>query len=575
MYKVINLIALLLVATLALENSSVPPASLLSAPGENRQKDALPQLLPLEENTATSSSEPISVTSQTWTDIAKPATTPDRLSAGVVYNPMNDKIYLYGGATAGAAGDRVNLCQEYDPVNNTWTNKTAMANRRNWIKGFWTKNNKLYAIGGINEANTFLTVNQEFDPDANTWTTKAPLPAARAAYLGGVWRDSLIYLMGGLDASSVGRTEVYIYDPWSNTWTTGTPLPRAGDMGDAVIVGDTIFITNAWNRPGSSCWPNLVKGAINPDNPTQITWIDGPAFPAPTMCGGAAALGRDVYWLAGFLGAQTVTNRWWKYDGTTGAIVEMTPLYPVTLARNCYMCSRPSEYALYVIAGDEGGNWSAPNQRYAKIVLRPPPAIDMGVDAIRSPATLVNPGAIITPIARIKNFGTAAQSNIPVYCWIDSAGTRIYGQNVTFPGPVNPNDTALVSFPDWLVGPTGATYQVRMFTDMPGDENRANDTTKRTVSVVPTGVREIKTNPLREIKINNPLRMPLVLTNTSHLEVYDATGTIIQEINQPSDAGCLVWNGKDKYGRTIPNGIYFLKIRSDNGLLTTKAIVLR
>jgi hypothetical protein len=105
---------------------------------------------------------------------------------------------------------------------------------------------------------------------------------------------------------------------------------------------------------------------------------------------------------------------------------------------------------------------------------------DVGVAAIRNPLTVVDPNVNITPRAIIRNFGTSAQSNIPVYCWIDSAGTRIYNQNVTFPGPLAPNETALVSFPNWLVGPAGASYSIKMFTDLANDSNRTNDTARQT-----------------------------------------------------------------------------------------------
>jgi hypothetical protein len=368
---------------------------------------------------------------------------------------------MYGGATAGAVGDRVNLCQEYDPVANTWVSRAPMANRRNWIKGFWTKNNRLYAIGGINEAGTFLTVNEEYDPVANTWITRAPLPAARAAYLGGVWRDSLIYVMGGIATGGVGQTTVYIYNPFTNTWVTGTPLPRAGDMGDAVIVGDTIFIAQAYDRPAAVGWPNLVKGYIDPAVPTSITWITGPAHIAVSPVGGATALGRDVYWLGGFINLTTVTNRWWKYDGTTGTISEMTPLYPVTLARNCYMTARPSENALYVVAGDSGGDWAVPNQTYMKYI-------------------------------------------------------------------------------------------------------------------VSTGIKETEEKMVSErelLKVTNPLKTPVVFSNITRLYIYDVTGKTVNVINQQN--GNLIWDGKDRNGKAITNGVYFLKAQSDNRSIVKKVVIMQ
>jgi hypothetical protein len=118
---------------------------------------------------------------------------------------------------------------------------------------------------------------------------------------------------------------------------------------------------------GSACWPNLYKGVIDATNPTTITWTAGPTPTEPIFNGATAVLGGEVYWLGGFINAATVTNHVWKYTPATGAITAVMPNYPVTLARVNFMVARPVSGELYVFAGDESGNWSAPNQRYYHI----------------------------------------------------------------------------------------------------------------------------------------------------------------------------------------------------------------
>jgi hypothetical protein len=105
---------------------------------------------------------------------------------------------------------------------------------------------------------------------------------------------------------------------------------------------------------------------------------------------------------------------------------------------------------------------------------------DVGVDAIRAPGLAATPGAIVTLDARVRNFGSTAQTGVPVTCWVDSAGTRLYTGTATIanlPG----SDTARVTFtpPTWTVGPQGAAYQVKMFTGLAGDVNRVNDTSRQ------------------------------------------------------------------------------------------------
>ena len=105
---------------------------------------------------------------------------------------------------------------------------------------------------------------------------------------------------------------------------------------------------------------------------------------------------------------------------------------------------------------------------------------DVGVSGILAPAGNIMPGAV-TPKAQIKNFGSDPQSNIPVYCEIDSAGTNIYVDMQTYAGPLAPGSTAEVEFTDWTA--VNGMYDVTMYTDLSGDENPANDTMTGTVSV--------------------------------------------------------------------------------------------
>jgi hypothetical protein len=124
-------------------------------------------------------------------------------------------------------------------------------------------------------------------------------------------------------------------------------------------------------------------------------------------------------------------------------------------------------------------------------------AADVGVDAIRAPTASVDPGAVITPTAHVRNFGSSAQVDVPVTCWIDSAGTRVYTGTATI-GSLPGDDTARVTFtpPTWTAGPGGASYQVTMFTSLSGDANQANDTARQSTfcfQVLDTLVAPFKT----------------------------------------------------------------------------------
>ena len=148
-----------------------------------------------------------------------------------------------------------------------------------------------------------------------------------------------------------------------------TPRPAISYMGSATIIGDTIFMVQAYN--GTSCWPNMYRGVINETDPTQITWTAGPAPTEPIFNGATVTMDGNVYWLGGFISATTVTNHVWMYSTLTGTITAVMPNYPATLARLNFMVARPSHHELYVLAGDMSGDWVAPNQLYYRISFGP------------------------------------------------------------------------------------------------------------------------------------------------------------------------------------------------------------
>jgi hypothetical protein len=101
---------------------------------------------------------------------------------------------------------------------------------------------------------------------------------------------------------------------------------------------------------------------------------------------------------------------------------------------------------------------------------------NMALDAIVEP-TGFYANTSVTPAVRIRNVGTAAQSNIPVYVTADSAGTTVYSANTSYAGPLNPGDTVTVSFgTSFDVGGRGIPYSVTSWTLLGGDADPSDDT---------------------------------------------------------------------------------------------------
>ncbi len=77
----------------------------------------------------------------------------------------------------------------------------------------------------------------------------------------------------------------------------------------------------------------------------------------------------------------------------------------------------------------------------------------------------------------MANLGTAAQTNVPVTVRIDSAGNRIFSENLVL-GSIAPSDSAVVTCTGtWTPNAElWSGYKVECFTSLPGDQVPGNDT---------------------------------------------------------------------------------------------------
>ncbi len=149
--------------------------------------------------------------------------------------------------------------------------------------------NKAYIAGGYSvmadgkeKSSHHLFV---FDPTTENFTIAANLPIPIDDHVQAVWRYRLLYVISGWN-DSLNVLAVQVYDPQKNEWHLATSLPdektAAVFGGCGTIVGDTIYLLGgaqfAKNYPPSQ---QFYKGAIDPQNPLQIKWINAGNYPLP------------------------------------------------------------------------------------------------------------------------------------------------------------------------------------------------------------------------------------------------------------------------------------------------------
>ena len=113
------------------------------------------------------------------------------------------------------------------------------------------------------------------------------------------------------------------------------------------------------------------------------------------------------------------------------------------------------------------------------------PAHDVGVVRITAPGPQAGPGSC-HPEVQLANFGLNAETDVPLTCSIDSAGTEVYRDDAVFAGPLPSNGRATVTFSRaWQTISAENSYTVTIFSSLAEDLDRTNDTLSQTTTIMP------------------------------------------------------------------------------------------
>ncbi len=170
------------------------------------------------------------------------------------------------------------------------------------------------AFGGVETSHDSL---QYFDLVGGQWVDAAPIPVPIDDAVALTWRDRWIVVVSGW-SNTRNVDAVQMYDVQTDTWASGTAFPGTpafGHTGALARESDTMVILDgAASSAGFPAVSQAWRGALDPNNPTQIVWSDLGTHPGPPRyraAGGADARGR--LWFHG--GAQTPYN----FDGLSYA----------------------------------------------------------------------------------------------------------------------------------------------------------------------------------------------------------------------------------------------------------------
>jgi N-acetylneuraminic acid mutarotase len=218
----------------------------------------------------------------------------------------NGKLYIFGGCLRAITGEAgTTNVWEFDPVADSYKALAPMPVKRCSMKAE-TVNGKIYVIGGLepfeNGKGTRVTGrNEMYDPVANTWTERSPMPTARDHAFSGVVNNKIYVIGGRIGAGNVPATSnidvVEEYDPATNLWGVvkqRMPTPRSGG-------GEATYDGKIYVGGGELQTRQLAAAfrALERYDPVNDTWEILPSMPSARHGNAMGFIGNKLHVVSG------------------------------------------------------------------------------------------------------------------------------------------------------------------------------------------------------------------------------------------------------------------------------------
>jgi N-acetylneuraminic acid mutarotase len=155
---------------------------------------------------------------------------------------VNGKIYAIGGYST-PEPTMLSSVEEYDPINNTWTNKTAMPETKACHSAV-AVNNMIYVLGGFTVLNQIPSLSVfTYDPAIDKWSRLKDIPEGYAiAATAAIADDNKIYCFGGMNPTNFNmHKNVLVYDIQNERWSTKAELTSVRNGGIAAMIGRKVY----------------------------------------------------------------------------------------------------------------------------------------------------------------------------------------------------------------------------------------------------------------------------------------------------------------------------------------------
>jgi N-acetylneuraminic acid mutarotase len=218
-------------------------------------------------------------------------------------------------------------------------------------------NDRLYVLGGRDNAYHYLSAMEVYDPQKNTWAMVTPMPTFRTVFSATVVSDHLFALGGWTAAGAMSNVEQY--DPASDTWTIEQPLPNNVSSYAATAVGTRIFCFG-----GRDLWAPTLD--VKCYDTKAGTWSKVSPMPCPRIFHTATAIGTRVYVTGGLgtmLGGSNKLPNNYYYDTAANAWAELPP----TIGNICGTTASAADGKLFIAGHGNAQCYDPATQTWAAL----------------------------------------------------------------------------------------------------------------------------------------------------------------------------------------------------------------
>lgn len=240
-------------------------------------------------------------------------------------NQTDNQIYVFGGYEGSFSSPITSLCFHINYK--TWSQISPLPQNKSQFQAASIKDG-IYLSGGRNPSFAPSPITYKYNPANDSYDVKANMPTPVFDYALATYKDSLIYYLGGNNGTN-NVNLIQIYDPALDTWTVSTSTIPGNKLKSsaAAITGNTIILVGGQTDQDVNMQyhlvPYVLKGTINIQDPTEITWTSVDSYPEGQIfevSSGAAPLddGR-VYFAGGIKNEATneLSNKVYAYNTIT------------------------------------------------------------------------------------------------------------------------------------------------------------------------------------------------------------------------------------------------------------------